>query len=530
MSASPSSRWLPVLWLAIFASCFGLSLGDEPFFCGEGGLCPTGYECTFDVCTRIGKPDGATPDVITVIDATCAPDDFIECVDGTRAKVCNGEGTGILEVDCPGGCNAAEELCVRCTPNAVTCADDTRIVCGPKGDVVMSQTCHAGCDPSPPAVCFQLVPSNLPADACDADDESDDVVIDQALQMDTSNCASLGGQVLVQENGGGSDSISLCFVRVRRFTVDQEASLRVVGTMPLAILATERIDVRGRIDVSADLGTPGPGGQASPGPGQPGGQSNNGGGGAGLSTLGGNGGLGGTSGGAAGRPGGGAIYGNDELVPLIGGSYGGVGGIPCVSAPCLEPPASDHGGGGGGGLQLVACESLTVGQESRLNAGGGGGPPGIAGPSAGGGDAGVISVSGGTGGGAGGSGGAILLEAPQLFFPNGSRVTANGGGGGGGASASTDGSPGGNSDDEVPGIGGGAPLAAGRGGTGGALTGPNEGENARQASASAGGGGGGGAAGRIRLNARPDKTILVSPGARVVPTPSKGSIARRRDE
>jgi hypothetical protein len=95
------------LWLGSLLTatgCFGLSLGDEPFVCGgtAGDLCPPGYDCVFGVCTVKDRPDAAVPDAMGM-PASCTPNDFQECQDGTHALVCNNQGTAILLMGGTGG-------------------------------------------------------------------------------------------------------------------------------------------------------------------------------------------------------------------------------------------------------------------------------------------------------------------------------------------------------------------------------------------------------------------------------------------
>jgi hypothetical protein len=512
-------RLSPLLLLA--SGCFGLSLGDEPFVCGVGDSCPSGYECLFNVCTRKGKPDAAPPDGGGVlIDATCSADDFLRCVDTTHAEVCNEDGTGVLAVECPGGCDAAQELCVRCTPNTVTCEGDTLVTCGPLGDVTASRTCYAGCDATEPATCLRLLPKNLPADACAEPGPGIDLFdlkIQQDRELDTSDCAALGGVILAT-----GPSASACVVKVRRFVLDLGVRVEITGTYPLALVALERMEIRGTVDLSGDglnqgagAGDGGLGISASN-------ETNNGGGGGGFLAEGATGGGGRTG---TGKTSGGPSHGGDTLAPLVGGSAGGKGGLPCLLQTCpFDPPLVNGGAGGGGGaLQLVACEQLSLGQLARINAGGGGGPAGE--------KTGFLGAPGGGGG--GGSGGAIAIEAPLVVVPNGTKITATGGGGGGGGNNDSAGTPGGDAEDEAPGIGGPGATGAGQGGIGGAGLGPDgpgSGKDARTDATAAGGGGGGGSAGRIRLAGRPDVAVSVAAGARVVPTPTKASIDRQRED
>jgi hypothetical protein len=488
-----------------------LSLGDEPFVCGNGELCPSGYECLFGVCSRIGRPDATPADAgPRVIDASCSPNEFIGCLDGTHAEVCNGDGAGILEVQCPGGCDASAELCVRCQPNSVTCEGDVLTTCGPRGDVVDTEVCHAGCDATQPATCLVLVPKNLPDTLCE-DAPLEELLIQQDRELDTGSCSAFGGELVGQASGD-----TICLLHLRALALEPGVRVKVTGPHPLAVVALESVNLFGTVDISADGMGAGAGAISVDG-GEGGGDSSNGGGGGGYQTSGAGGGKGTT--GEPDQPEGGSARGNESLTPLVGGAPGGGGGVPCTVGPCPAGPLEETGGGGGGALQIVACQELRIGQLARINAGGGGGP---AGPPLG-----ILGPAGGGSG--GGSGGAILIEAPIVTLPNGSKVTATGGGGGGGGAAMEPGLPGEDANDELPGRAGAGASGAGAGGRGGIASNvpPMEGGDARSDSGG-GGGGGGGAAGRIRLEARLDQPIVIAPGARVVPPPAQGVIATRR--
>lgn len=175
---------------------------------------------------------------------------------------------------------------------------------------------------------------------------------------------------------------------------------------PVTLLATGAVTIAGTIDISGgaggngvsgtrlgwSAGSGGPGGfdggagsngitstigGAGLGPGG-GGASTSVGGGGGFLSPGGNAGAGGALGGGA--------YGNETLLPLIGGSGGAGGGVAFGS--------SAAGGGGGGGAILIASSSMLT-LSGTIRAPGGKGGDGI---SAGG----------------GGSGGAVRLVATTL--------------------------------------------------------------------------------------------------------------------
>jgi hypothetical protein len=99
----------------------------------------------------------------------------------------------------------------------------------------------------------------------------------------------------------------------------------------------------------------------------------------------------------------GALYGNAEISPLLGGSSGGTSGA----------NGSGDGGDGGGALQVVAGSRIEIQSAATIEVRGGGGSADTIYPE----------------GSGGGSGGAILLEAPEVSV--GGLLDAGGGWGGG---------------------------------------------------------------------------------------------------
>ena len=161
----------------------------------------------------------------------------------------------------------------------------------------------------------------------------------------------------------------------------------------------------------------------------------------------------------------GTVYGNPELVPLIGGSSGGIPG---------NSSYNGHSGAGGGLMQLVSATRIEVRAAGILEA--------VA-PSFG-----QDAASNGSGryGGGGGAGGAILLEAPEVIVNGTIRAT---------------GAP-----------GGGAPYA------GAAATSTMSAGAGTNASSRSGGGGGG--LGRIRINTASSPMVAID--ALLVPNPASG--------
>jgi len=232
------------------------------------------------------------------------------------------------------------------------------------------------------------------------------------------------------------------------------------GTLPLALLSRNDINVSGTIDVSGSLGLIGGGcyGYISA-PGGPGGYGSSSGPGAGgngdltapiiaganhsASSGGGFGGRGGNGGSVVvfsqgesiyhpfgGAPGGGS-YGN-LAISLQGGSGGG----------SEMGRAPSPGGGGGGAIEIGAVGGITVGGSILANGsfgggfGGGGGGGGIFlhGDSVALSSSGILSAQGGSSsvdGGGGGGGGRVLIEVgPSGFSGDVSRINVSGGFGG----------------------------------------------------------------------------------------------------
>jgi hypothetical protein len=286
-----------------------------------------------------------------------------------------------------------------------------------------------------------------------------------------------------------SSGPELAVLTLESLTVAPSATLVGIGSRALVLLVGSSAQIDGQIVVGADFFTgerhEGPGAGAG---GVGGASSGSGPGGGGLGAAGtaggpddggGGGGFGsdGAGGGAeAGDGAGGApgdAYGNETLVPLVGGSGGG-GGASFTDG---------HGGGGGGALQISAGVSIEIGASGRIDACGGGGLGGVF----------LMNMGGGAGG--GGSGGAVLLEAPTVELLG--RVGANGGAGGQGNTAV--GMPGARGArgivDSAPASGTATVGFGGGGGSGSDATGAaGDGLSATNA------GGGGGGAGRVRIN------------------------------
>jgi hypothetical protein len=501
----------------------------------------------------------------------CTPDEASAC-DGAQLLLCAADGSAIVSRDCGGaGCNGAAKRCNSCRPNALSCSgskllrcdaegganteelcpmgciatrpgeaacrkcaegppacqDNNLVQCAPDGQSSMTTQCPRGCDDATHTCSGTLVPTNIPKDACSWTDlTATDRDIEGMTDLDTErDCPRVIRQ--------GSGLPDLCVLAFERLRVRRDATLHVTGNRALVLVATRSMEIEGRLSVSAREVAPGPGslratdaagrGEDAVGRVPPGMMldewtptpANAGGGGAGHLTP-------GAAGGAAvsgscgpmtpcAEPGrGGAAYGAERLVPLQGGSTGGMN-----SAREWSTRRQD-GGGGGGALQLVACQELRLSKGAVLDANGGGGEGGGSGTME------MDSDTPGAGAG-GGSGGAILVQARVLRVDEGALIVANGGGGGGGATRSGAGSTqmiaGETGHDgqlsEAAAAGGKGAGDSQAGGLGGAKDPPTEGGRARLRTLAAGGGGG--AAGRIRIETAaqpgPRAGLVVSPPA-----------------
>ncbi|MGE0398925.1 MAG: hypothetical protein AB7T06_19605 [Kofleriaceae bacterium] len=383
-----------------------------------------------------------------------------------------------------------------------TCTNGTLEVCGSGGMVESTQQCGLGCF-ADGTRCNAIVASNGLSTSVDQAAQQGEVTLPDGSQIntDTGTVSSVAGTIAVATTTvAQSGGATLRVLIAKSFTL---GNVRVTGTLPLALVASNEIKVQGVLDVSADgssagagAGTCAAGNGGAPGSGffstipanNTGGYPHylwtiNGGGGGGFGTAGGNGGQV-TSSFNVGA--GGAANGEPTLVPLRGGCAG-------------YSDVVANRGAGGGAVQLVANERIHLvsagGNRGVIDVGGGGGKAGALGredlnstdP--------VFSAAGG------GSGGAVLLEAAVVVIDDGAGLLA-GGGGGGGYGACT---PAPNGADATPsGTAGGGSCAAARpaanGGAGATTASGAIGGNSNATQGGAGGGGGG--LGRIRINTR----------------------------
>ncbi|MBL8606612.1 MAG: hypothetical protein JNL38_04795 [Myxococcales bacterium] len=307
-------------------------------------------------------------------------------------------------------------------------------------------------------------PTNFDMDAISAP-RIVDVKVTSRCEVDESSTSLCGEHDVASTVVRQPDGSDLRVLVARSIRVLPGASIKVKGTGAVAIVSLGDFEIHGNVDASASWDRASPGGFRSPQKSEsPGGGP--GGGGAGSSTNGagggsycGQGGTGASMGGAVTEPG--AIYGNPEISPLVGGSGGGVGTITA--------------GTGGGAIQLVAGKKLVVGKGASIAAGGGYGN-----------FWGAPDFQHGSGG---GSGGAILLEASDVVVDG---VLAANGAGGGAAGDGKDALP-----STISALGG-TSRSGSKGGSGSAGDDPRGGDAIWVGTGQAPGGGGG--AGRIRLN------------------------------
>ncbi|MGB0678238.1 MAG: hypothetical protein ACPGUV_01085 [Polyangiales bacterium] len=368
-----------------------------------------------------------------------------------------------------GACDMLEEKSVDSTTN-------------PPADSPTSPTSLTAAAPASPLGGFTFRPANTDFNQLTDVDWDNlpavEVVGSNGGSITTSDPSAFGFdedpvELLLEQEDGSSIAVLL----VQSLKVPFGKKLRIGGRHPLAIVATDFIELEGPVELQAHGPSSGPGGfsgsrSTSLGAGTV--DTGFGGGNIGTSRYGAGGGSycgrGGGSQGAQGLPGAasGTVYGNEQLIPLIGGSGGGSRG-------------DGMGGGGGGALALVAGNRVVVSKDAYIHAGGGGGRF----------EDGLMTSS---YGGGGGSGGAVLIEAPQVEIAG--TIAVNGGGGGGGFMR--------DGQDALPNA---QPAKGGQFELNGEITKGGDGSAAGQTHGETsidgvglGSGGGGGGAGRIRIN------------------------------
>jgi hypothetical protein len=436
----------------------------------------------------------------------------------------------------PRPADVPDEVATTGTPCTQTvCAAGQLAVCSASGFVDQLAPCALGCS-ADTTRCADVSPSNGLAGALDQARGLADVALQSGSSINTDTGVVVSGGTslpvatsVVAQPGGPMLRVLIA----RGFDIQDTA---VSGTLPLAIVASNDVVVRGTLDAAARGSTFGSGGTVCgagagrggrtegtyilPPANQTGGYpphlwASNGFGGGGFGTAGGVGGSSTTavlSGIAPGAPG--IVNGTAALVPLRGGCEGGA---------YYEISGRAPGGAGGGAVQLVAGRSVHLVRAgavvARINVGGGRGLAGVLGVQ----DInGPDPVWGPTGG---GSGGGVLLEAPAVVIDDGVALLAGGGGGGGWGACAV--APDGRDEDPVTGVGTGGSCPAtvfprASGGDGATTADGSPGEND---SAGAGGGGGGGL-GRIRINTA-DGQYATGPTTLVRGAVTTGLVGRR---
>jgi hypothetical protein len=388
-----------------------------------------------------------------------------------------------------------------CVADTIECIDDVGLYveCGSDGRPAREIECPLGCA-SGQETCLDVAPSNSLGgylDQARIDENVVDVVFTGASTIDTGTGAATIAGVTVSIPNGTSNG-----VRVFMFKdVEIAGTLKVTGTMGLALVADGRVEITGLVDVSADQEANGPGAAtagACLGDDNPNVTQWSGGGGGGHFENGAGG--GGYYGGAAGGSGGEATS-TPTLDPLMGGCRGG------ASQGFVSPEPPPQGGGGGGAIQIVSRREIALLGGGTIDASGGGG---------GGADA-VNDAGHG-----GGSGGSVLLEAPVIDLDGVGVAISTKGGGGTSANGAAEGADGGTHDDPAE---GGYAAGWASGGAGGTASAP-PGVGGNGNSTHPNGGGGGGSVGEARFN---DSAAAISPmnGAAIRSRYTAGEIASR---
>lgn len=367
-------------------------------------------------------------------------------------------------------------------PSSLVCVDE---VCVEPGTLAIDSSVVDDAAPPPPDGCVSF---STQVDTCS-------LPAGEALILDGSYTYNTDTHELRDSRGS---PIPITHVRVdglagpielvvtTTFRTTAGTTLRATGSVPFGILALDKLELAGRIDVSN-----GGAGARTSECASAAGQSTTaihveGPGGGGGGAFHGKGGRGGT-GDVNGIPQSGSLGGVPVALPAgpLGGCPGGAGGTGVGPGGAAGP--------GGGAVYLVAGGLVHV--AGGVHAGGGGGAGG--------------KTFAGSGGG-GGAGGMIWIEAPTVRIDG--TLAANGGGGGGGAdddnNNGTPGEPGRLASTDAQGGAGGA-VGGGAGGDGSQLTLP-DGDSAPNDATNAGGGGGGGA-GFIVLRGTLMVTGVVSP-------------------
>ena len=390
----------------------------------------------------------------------------------------------------PDGCPI--ERC-GCIAGLADCTGDQLTACNAEGTAVVVETCPFGCAVDG-EYCSSFAPSFVPSNGLAtqlaAADGLTDIAVPDGATIDT-DAGSITGLTMPFETVliAQPASTNLRVFVARSWAI---SNARIVGSLPVAFVASRDITIHGTLDASADGPTPGPGGLICEGTGAGGSPgvgfyerpragasagypefiwAQGGFGGGGYATAGGNGGTSTSSTGAIGGP----ANGEPTLEPLRGGCQG-------------SAPQTAYRGAGGGGVQLVGGVRIRVAATGVVHVGGGG---------AMGGDLNAANAPAG-----GGSGGAILIESPLIELLAGARLNAAGGGGGGYGACPI--SPSGMDSPPalVVAVGGACNTMTKPSASGGDGATTLGGGNGADTTFGGCGGGGGGGLGRVRLNSR----------------------------
>lgn len=487
--------------------------------------------------------NGAVIGAFVIVVAACVGDD----PGATSSSSSGGASSG--NTSSSGGSSGASGDGGPCTAGEKSCDGDKLRTC--KGDGTFdSLTCTTGCIAGPPAHCKRIVPSANGVTSADLDGDGlmpVIVTVTATLDTDTGEISNgvrganvdptkrevINGIAFHTTDIPGTTGKKIGVFSFAKLSIGDGKKITAIGTNALAIASATDILLAGQIDMrgtcAASAGGPGGGNGGKvgvpPTGGDPLGAGKNGVSNSSDTNSGGSGGGYGDSGGNGTRlapanqqTNGGLNYGNEKLVPLLGGSGGGRGG----DGNSAAQSSGGAGGGGGGAIMMIAVEKITIGGStfSGINAGGCGGQGGT-----------IMASTSGTGcGGGGGSGGAILIEAPDVKLDVEGSLVANGGAGGGGANSNGGGTAqagtAGAFTWNQTGTHGSMPLGTGcgAGGFGGASNdvastpdSTNKGENGALGGTGYCGGGGGGGVGRIRINTRSGTMVIVDASGLVSP-------------
>ncbi|MBN8614613.1 MAG: hypothetical protein J0L92_28690, partial [Deltaproteobacteria bacterium] len=131
----------------------------------------------------------------------------------------------------------------------VRCDGLDRVVCeGSSAEV--RETCKLGCVDAPTPRCRRMITSNFGSSSV-FDLGSSDLIIDAPTTINTD---TMGEHVRQRDTSEVS--------RMVHGTIRISSTLTVIGSRPLVLIARDRIEVSGTIELSASGATPGPGGLA----------------------------------------------------------------------------------------------------------------------------------------------------------------------------------------------------------------------------------------------------------------------------